>query len=30
MSKYQNEFKLQVIKYYLEELHSYPEYCKKI
>ena len=29
MSKYSNEFKLQVIKYYLEEHHSYPECCKK-
>lgn len=29
MSKYSNEFKLEVIKYYLEEKHSYPECCKK-
>ena len=29
MSKYSNEFKLQVIKYYLEEHHSYSECCKK-
>ena len=29
MSKYSNEFKLKVIKYYLEEHHSYPECCKK-
>ena len=29
MSKYSNEFKLQVIKYYLEEHHSYLECCKK-
>jgi transposase len=29
MSKYSNEFKLQVIKYYLEENHSYAECCKK-
>ena len=29
MSKYSNEFKLQVIKYYLEENHSYLECCKK-
>lgn len=29
MSKYSNEFKLQVIKYYLEEHHSYTECCKK-
>ena len=29
MSKYSNEFKLQVIKYYLEENHSYTECCKK-
>ncbi len=29
MSKYSNEFKLQVIKYYLEEHHSYPECCQK-
>ena len=29
MSKYSNELKLQVIKYYLEENHSYSECCKK-
>lgn len=29
MSKYSNEFKLQVIKYYIEEQHSYSECCKK-
>ena len=29
MSKYSNEFKLQVIKYYIEEHHSYLECCKK-
>lgn len=29
MSKYSNEFKLQIIKYYLEENHSYLECCKK-
>ena len=29
MSKYSNEFKLKVVKYYLEEHHSYPECCKK-
>ncbi len=29
MSKYSNEFKLQVIKYYFEENHSYPECCKE-
>ncbi len=29
MSKYSNEFKLEVIKYYLEEKHSYQECCKK-
>ena len=29
MSKYSNEFKLQVIKYYLEEKHSYLDCCKK-
>ena len=29
MSKYSNEFKLEVIKYYLEENHSYRECCKK-
>ena len=29
MSKYSKEFKLKVIKYYLEEHHSYGECCKK-
>ena len=29
MSKYSNELKLKVIKYYLEEHHSYSECCKK-
>ena len=29
MSKYSNEFKLEVVKYYLEEHHSYPECCRK-
>ena len=29
MSKYSNEFKLQIIKYYLEENHSYLDCCKK-
>ena len=29
MSKYSNEFKLEVIKYYLEEHHSYLECMKK-
>ncbi len=29
MSKYSNEFKLKVIKYYLEENHSFLECCKK-
>lgn len=29
MSKYSNEFKLKVIKYYLEEHHSYSECCKE-
>lgn len=29
MQKYSLEFKLQVIKYYLEEKHTYPECCKK-
>ena len=29
MSKYSNELKLKVIKYYFEEHHSYSEYCKK-
>ena len=29
MSKYSYEFKLKVIKYYLEEHHSYRECCKK-
>ena len=29
MSKYSNEFKLQIIKYYLEENYSYLECCKK-
>ena len=29
MPKYSNEFKLKVIKYYLEEHHSYQECCKK-
>ncbi len=28
MSKYSNEFKLKVIKYYLEEHHSYSDCCK--
>lgn len=28
MSKYSNEFKLEIIKYYLEEHHSYSE-CRK-
>ena len=30
MSKYSNELKLKVIKYYLEEHHSYSECCKKL
>jgi transposase len=29
MSKYSNELKLEVVKYYLEENHSYLECCKK-
>ena len=29
MSKYSNELKLEVIKYYLEAHHSYRECCKK-
>ena len=29
MSKYLNELKLKVIKYYLEEHYSYSECCKK-
>ena len=29
MSKYLNELKLKVIKYYFEEHHSYSECCKK-
>lgn len=29
MSKYSNEFKLKVIKYYLEDHHSYTECCQK-
>jgi len=29
MSKYSLEFKLEVVKYYLEEHYSYPECCKK-
>ena len=29
MSKYANEFKLKVIKYYLEEHHSYQECCQE-
>jgi len=29
MSKYSNEFKLKVIKYYLEEHHSFSECCRK-
>ena len=29
MSKYSNEFKLKVIKYYLENHHSYTECCRK-
>ena len=29
MSKYSNELKLKVIKYYLEEHHSYSECCEK-
>ena len=29
MSKYSSEFKLKVIKYYLEEKHSYSECMKK-
>ena len=29
MSKYSNEFKLKVIKYYLEGKNSYPECCKE-
>lgn len=29
MSKYSNKFKLEVIKYYLVEKHSYSECCKK-
>ena len=29
MSKYSNEFKLEVVKYYLEEQHSYRECCRK-
>lgn len=29
MSKYSDEFKLNVVKYYLEENHSYRECCKK-
>ena len=29
MSKYSNELKLKVIKYYLEEYQSYSECCKK-
>ena len=29
MSKYSNEFKLKVIKYYLEEHHSFLECCKE-
>ena len=29
MSKYSNEFKLKVVKYYLEEKHSYRECCKE-
>ena len=30
MSKYSNELKLKVIKYYLEEHHSYLECCKNL
>lgn len=29
MSKYSNELKIEIVKYYLEEHHSYPECCKK-
>ena len=29
MSKYSNEFKLEVVKYYLDEQHSYTECMKK-
>lgn len=29
MSKYSKEFKLEVVKYYLQEHHSYSECCKK-
>lgn len=29
MSKYSNKFKLEIVKYYLEEHHSYSECCKK-
>ena len=29
MFKYSNELKLKVIKYYLEEHHSYSECCKQ-
>lgn len=29
MSKYSNELKLEVVKYYIEEHHSYSECCKK-
>ena len=29
MSKYSNEFKLKVVKYYLDEHHSYPECMKE-